>query len=105
MLPGKLRDATDTRDVDHNRTLLHTAFGKQTEECGGDKVHREHVYLVQFCPLFGSLVTKHCHSKRLWICMLRCVFPVQESGYGADLPSAGVLVRFEPQEGDKGFTC
>jgi len=102
---GKLHAATDTRDVDHNGTVLRTALGKQTEECGGDEVHREHVDLVQLCPLFRSLFTKHCHSKSLWICVLRRVFPVQESGYGADLPSAGVLVRFEPQEGDKWFTC
>jgi hypothetical protein len=44
---SELRDATDTRDVDHNGTVACTALGEQTEERGGDEVYRERIDLVQ----------------------------------------------------------
>jgi hypothetical protein len=94
---SELHNATDTRDVDHNGTVMLTVLGEQTEECGGDEVHREYVDLVQLCPLLRSLFIKHGHSKSLGICVLWRVFLVQEFGHGADLSSAGVLVRFGSQ--------
>jgi len=97
MFLSELHDATDTRDVDHNGTVMRAALGKQTEECGGDEVHREYVDLVQFFPLFRSLFTEHGHSKSLRICVLWRVFLVQKFGHGTDLSSTGVLVRFGSQ--------
>jgi len=52
---SELCDATDTRGIDHNGTVVCTTLREQTEESGGDKIHRERVDLVQLCPLpFGS---------------------------------------------------
>ena len=91
---SELCDAADTRDVDHNGAVMFTALCEQTEERSGDKVNREHVDLVQLCPLFGGFPIKQSHSKGLRVCVLWCVFLVEELGHWAGLPSAEGLVRF-----------
>ena len=105
MFLSELHDAADTRDVDHNGTVVRAALGKQTKERSGDEVQREHVDLVQFSPLLRSLVIEHGHSKGLGIRVLWCVFLVQESGHGSDLSSAGDLVSFGSLQEHKWFTC
>lgn len=91
---SELCDATDTRDVDHNGTVMFTALYEQTEERSGDEVNRKHVDLVQLCPLFGGLPIKQSHSNGLRVSVLWRVFLVHEFGHWAGLPGAEVLVRF-----------
>jgi len=79
------------RDIDHNGTVTLTALGEQTKECSGDEVYREHVDLVQICPLVGRLFVKQGHSEGLGIGVLWRVSLVQKSGNGTDLSGAEVL--------------